>query len=233
MDANLRAIENFAFEIHLSVLTIRREMSASNFKVRRATLEDLTALKALWESMRLPAGELEKRLTEFQLVEDAQGKIVGAIGFQILGRQGCLHSEAFSDFSIADEVRPLVWQRLQSLAMNHGVFRVWTRENVPFWTRNGFQPPAGDTLQKLPEAWDRSLTGWLTLQLKDEAVLASADKEFAMFMESEKARSARALDQARVLKKVITVLAILVGLALAGLAGYLYIQRTRQGTLGP
>ncbi len=208
-------------------------MSASNFKVRRATLEDLAALKTLWESMRLPAGELEKRLTEFQLVEDTQGKIVGAMGFQILGRQGCLHSESFSDFSIADEVRPLVWQRLQSLAMNHGVFRVWTRENVPFWRRNGFQPPSAETLQKLPETWDRSLNGWLTLQLKDENVLASADREFAMFMEAEKARSERALDRARVLKKVIIVIAIIVGLALAGLGGFLYIQRMRDGTLGP
>jgi N-acetylglutamate synthase-like GNAT family acetyltransferase len=208
-------------------------MNGPGFKVRRATLEDLNALKALWESMRLPAPDLEKRLTEFQVVENTEGKIAGALGFQILGRQGRLHSEAFADFSVADQVRPLVWQRLQSLAMNHGVFRVWTHEQAPFWTRNGFQSSSAETLQKLPEAWDRSVPGWLTLQLKDEEVIASVDKEFAMFMESEKQRSARALDQARTLKKVITVLACIVALAILALAAWLYFVRKRPGALGP
>jgi type IV secretory pathway component VirB8 len=75
--------------------------------------------------------------------------------------------------------------------------------------------------------------GWLTLQLKDEEVIASVDKEFAMFMESEKQRSARALDQARTLKKVITVLACIVALAILALAAWLYFVRKRPGALGP
>ena len=47
-------------------------MTASTNRVRRATLDDLGALKPLWTSMRLPAADLEKRLTEFQVIESAE-----------------------------------------------------------------------------------------------------------------------------------------------------------------
>ena len=39
--------------------------------IRRATVDDLPALRSLWAAARLPADELENRLTEFQVVEDA------------------------------------------------------------------------------------------------------------------------------------------------------------------
>jgi len=45
----------------------------------------------------------------------------------------------------------------------------------------------------------------------------SADKEFALFMESERQRSEQAMQQARVLKVIATVVALaLLGLVLAG-----------------
>jgi hypothetical protein len=94
-------------------------MALPNYRVRRATVDDLGALTALWESMNFPLQTLEKRLTEFQIAEGPQGHIAGAFGFQINGRYGLIHSEAFSDFSTADEIRSLFWQRIQPLAMNH------------------------------------------------------------------------------------------------------------------
>ena len=48
--------------------------------------------------MRLPAGELEKRLTEFQVVEAADGQIAGAIGVQIIRQHALLHSEGHTDW---------------------------------------------------------------------------------------------------------------------------------------
>src|SRR5690242_19015268 len=97
----------------------------TSFRVRRATVDDLTVLRPVWQSMHFPL-DLEKRLTEFQTVESAEGKVVGAIGFQIAEKQGLSHSEAFSDFAAADAARPLVWERFQILAANHGIFRAWT-----------------------------------------------------------------------------------------------------------
>jgi N-acetylglutamate synthase-like GNAT family acetyltransferase len=196
-------------------------MSSPNHRVRRATLEDLPGLKTLWSLMHLPVDELEKRLTEFQVVESPDRQLVGALGIQIVRQHAWLHSESYRDFAVADEVRPLLMERIQSLAANHGVFRLWTREKAPFWTRRGFQPTTTEVLKKLPEAWAGSGSDWLTLQLKDEQAISSVEKELALFMESEKLRTQRTLEQARALKLVATVIALILAILVAGAVVYI------------
>jgi len=142
-------------------------MTVSTLRVRRATIEDLGMLRPLWDSMHLPIAELEPRLTEFQVVEDADGKLVGAIGFLIGGNQGRLHNEAFTDFGVADAARELLWKRIQTLATNHGILRLWMQEGTPFWIRLGFKPPLPEDLKKLPASWNTEGATWLTLQLKN------------------------------------------------------------------
>lgn len=176
--------------------------------------------------MRISTPELERRLTEFQVAEAADGKIGGAIGLQILQRHGLIHSEAFSDFSVADQVRAQWWTRLQALATNHGVVRLWTREHAPFWTHGGLQPADAETLKRLPEAWDRAASGWLTIRLKDEDVMASVDREFEMFVASEKQRSAQALGQARKLKTLVSLVGLLLALGLG--AATVYVALTNR-----
>lgn len=183
-------------------------MTSANYRVRRATLDDLGALKPLWESMRFPAAELEKRLTEFQVAENSRGEVIGGIGFRMSGRHGCLHSESYSDFSVADEVRPLVWERLQVLNANHGVARLWTQETSPFWRQQGFQPPQTEQLKNLPEAWKNEGAPWLTLQLKSEEAFVSLEKEFGLFMAAEKERTKKMFEQARLIKMIATLLAL-------------------------
>jgi N-acetylglutamate synthase-like GNAT family acetyltransferase len=207
-------------------------MNTAEHRVRRATVDDLQELEALWKSMRLPVEELERRLTDFQVIEAPDGKLIGALGFQITNRHGRVHSEAFADFTLADQFRQLLWRRIQSLAMNHGVFRVWTQEKAPFWTRNGFQLASPEALQKIPSVWDTPGTSWMTLQLKDEEAIASMEKELAMFMESEKQRTARTLDQARLIKNLVTVIACGLAVVLIGAAIYFFIsRRAPPGTL--
>jgi N-acetylglutamate synthase-like GNAT family acetyltransferase len=208
-------------------------MNPSDYRVRRATLDDIGALKSLWESMRYPAEDLERRLTEFQVIEGLGEKILGAIGFQITERQACIHSEAFTDFSIADSVRPVFLKRIQSLAMNHGVLRLWTREQAPFWTHYGFQPANASALEKLPSSWDRKAPDWLTLQMKDEEAIASVDKEFAMFVASEKARTAEAFAQAKKLKLIATVIVCIIALGAVAAAAYIYFARRSSGSMTP
>ena len=58
-------------------------VSGSNYRVRRATLEDIGALSELWKSMRFPVEELSRRVTEFQVAEAADGKLLGALGMQM------------------------------------------------------------------------------------------------------------------------------------------------------
>jgi N-acetylglutamate synthase-like GNAT family acetyltransferase len=201
-------------------------MSPAQFSLRRATVDDLPVLRALWDSMRFSTHDLEKRLTEFQIAVNPEGKVVGAVGFEMQQRHGRIHSEAYSDFSAADSVRPMLWTRLQSLCSNHGVLRLWTQEVSPFWSHNGLTPPADEAeRQKLPETWRAIEGNWLTLKLKDEEAIASVDKEFALFMQTEKARSAEALTQAQKLKTIATVIAFIVAFLGFGGAIYLFVNR--------
>ena len=206
-------------------------MSSPSYRVRRATLEDLDALNGLWTAMSFSVADLKNRLTEFQVAEDANGKVAGAVGFQILQRHGLIHSEAFEDFALADQVRPSLWGRIQALAMNHGIVRLWTRENAPFWTHNGLQPADGSVLERLPESWNRSAPGWLTLRLKDEDVILSLDKEFALFKEAEKQNTAATLNHARKVKMIVTAIGAAVAFVLIAAAIYLLLTRKTPGSI--
>jgi len=137
-------------------------VSSSKYRVRRATLDDIGQLTAIWESMQYPTQELARRVTEFQVAECADGKILGAVGVQMAERQGLLHSEAFSDFALAEHLRPLLWDRVQTVATNHGLLRVWTQEQAPFWNHCGLLKADADALQKLPAsiARRREIVQW-------------------------------------------------------------------------
>jgi hypothetical protein len=200
-------------------------MTASTLRVRRATIEDLAVLRPLWSSMRLTVAELEPRLTEFQVVEDGDGKVIGAIGFQIAGNHGQLHHEAFSDFGLADTGRELLWKRIQTLATNHGILRLWMQESAPFWIRLGFKPPLPEDLKKLPAEWNTEGATWLTLQLKDEAAINAVEKELAMFMSAQKKHSERTMQQLSTLKTLALIVAVLFAIFAFGAAFYLLLKR--------
>jgi N-acetylglutamate synthase-like GNAT family acetyltransferase len=212
-------------------------MNPQTLRIRRATVNDRDALKILWASMRLSPDELEKRLTEFQVVENSEGQVLGAVGIQFSGQHALLHSEGYSDFSIADAARRLFWERIQTLTSNHGVFRLWTRENSPFWKSFGFQPPGDEVLARLPAEWknesaaglgapEQGEVGWFTLQLKnEEAISAALEKEFAPFMAAERKDADRVSEKARTLNTIITVIGFAVGILSIGFAVYLFVHR--------
>jgi N-acetylglutamate synthase-like GNAT family acetyltransferase len=201
-------------------------MNLPVLRVRRATTDDRESLKALWQSMRLPAPELEKRLTEFQVVETGDGQLLGAIGIQIVRQHAWLHSEGYLDFAHANQARQSFWERVQTLASNHGVFRLWTQESSPFWSQLGFRPASGGKLSDLPSEWQGASGEWFVLQLKDEAAIAKAlDKDFAAFMSEEKRNTERTYEQARTLKNIITVIGFAIGILCFGFAAYLLIHR--------
>jgi len=159
------------------------------------------------------------------VIETADRQIVGAIGVQIVRQHALLHSESYTDFSAADAARELFWERIQTIAAHHGVFRLWTQENSPFWVRWGFQPAAAGQLERLPAEWKSSGEKWLTIQLKNEEATAALDKQLEAFRESEKKRTAETLDQARAMTTTITVIAFVVGIILIGVAIFLFMRR--------
>jgi hypothetical protein len=137
---------------------------------------------------------------------------------QIAERQGRIHSEGFTDFALAEHLRSPLWDRIHSVATNHGLLRLWTQEEAPFWNHCGLLKPDAEALEKLPAVWRNARPDWLTLKLKEDvAEVISADQEFALFMQAEKARSDRALQHARILKAIATLIAvILLGVVMAG-----------------
>jgi N-acetylglutamate synthase-like GNAT family acetyltransferase len=202
-------------------------MKPSSLHIRRATVDDRDPLKSLWSSMRLPPDELEKQLTEFQVVENSEGEVVGAIGIQFSQHHALLHSEGYSDFGVADAARQLFWERIQTLCANHGVFRIWTQERSPFWKNFGFHPPSTEVLARLPDEWKNEFEGgWLTLQLKNEEVITAAlEKGFAQFRAAEKKGAARVSEKARTIKTIVTVIGFAVGILSIGFAIYLFVHR--------
>lgn len=110
-------------------------MDPSAFSARRATLDDLPLLQALWQEAGLPGEELEKFLAEFQVVADEDGSLLAAIGLLVEGSHGLLHTEAIAAAAAdqADEMRAALWRRLQIVARNQGLHRIWTQEDGEFW----------------------------------------------------------------------------------------------------
>jgi N-acetylglutamate synthase-like GNAT family acetyltransferase len=184
-------------------------VNQADYRVRRATLDDRKALVALWTAMQFPAADMERKLTEFQVVETSNGEVLGTLAIEIAGRHGRLHSEAFGDFSLADILRTHLWQRMQSVAANHGLARIWTQEKTPFWCHCGLHIATANELKRLPEPWAALPGEWRTQQLRDEdAIATSLDKEFAQFKEAARLQTQDTLRRARVMKYFATFIAI-------------------------
>ena len=197
--------------------------------IRRATVDDLPALHALWLAAQLPADKLKDRVTEFQVVE-ADGKFAGAIGVQIVRQHARLHSEDYADFSVADAARELFWERIKKLSANHGVFRLWMIEDSPFWKNYGFQPPSAEASTRLPDEWKNLEGTWLTLELKNEdAINAVLKNQFGDFMESEKRHTAQLAENARKFKLFITVASFGIFFICLAIVMWMTLSRTRIG----
>jgi N-acetylglutamate synthase-like GNAT family acetyltransferase len=181
------------------------------FITRRATTDDLAGLVTLWQTVGLPVAELEKHFTDFQVAIDHNGRLSGAIGMEVVEHEGRLHSEAYIDFAFTDTLRPLLWKRVETLAQNLGLFRLWTLERAPYWKKEvGFTEADAAKREKLPESFGPRAEPWLTLQLREETALPEfIDKQFAMFRETERAESERMLQQAKTLKIIVTIIAVL------------------------
>jgi hypothetical protein len=124
-------------------------------------------------------------------------------------------------------MRLQLWQRMQALATNLGLARLWTQETAPFWRQNGFVLADADALKRLPEKWASNPAEWLTFQLRDEAALErSLDHEFSRFKEEEKARIEKAIRRGRALKFIATLLAVLLALFVLIISAYMIRNRS-------
>jgi len=181
-------------------------MNSPEYTARRATVDDLSGLKILWERARFQVLDLEKRLTEFQLIVSDGGDLIGALALHIEAKQGLLHSGAFAQPEQEEQFRPQLWERIQSVARNHGLNRLWTQEGAPFWLQAGFVEGSAETLPRLPPGFGDRQARWLTLQLKDENVAAlSIEHEFELFQTAQKEETERLRRLGRTMKVTVFV----------------------------
>jgi N-acetylglutamate synthase-like GNAT family acetyltransferase len=170
--------------------------------VRRATLEDLPALRELWKKANLSLPDLEKRFTEVQIAETPEGQIAGALGMKIERLHGVLHSEAILEKENA-ALFEAFWQRLQILSRNYGLFRLWTDSQTPYWQSIGFKTPEEKAFEKKPPGVVGDREKLLTLALKEESAEGlSVEQQFELFTQSQKAETERLMQQAQMFKKV-------------------------------
>jgi hypothetical protein len=126
---------------------------------------------------------------------------------------------------VADAARELLWARIQTLATNHGILRLWTTESTPFWSKLGFKTASAEGLKRLPANWQAEGALWSTLQLKNEAVINAVEQELAMFRGAQKQQSERVLQQVRTLKTLATIVAVIFALLAFAAALYLVLKR--------
>lgn len=208
-------------------------MTAPQVKVRRASLDDLAGLRALWQSSPTALAQAEPRLTDFQVIEGENGPLLAATGLQIAGTQARVHTEAFLDRDRADELRPHLWERLLSVANNHGLTRLWTLEKGGFWEAKEFVPATPEALKSFPPIFGSPDQPWQTLQLRQEVVARlSIEQELALFRDSQRESTEKMFRRARVIKTVaLIIVAVLFVLIAAGAA--LLFRKSRRGGLGP
>lgn len=206
-------------------------MTAPQFQTRRATLDDLPALRALWEAERLDAAALERRLTEFQVACDDTGRLVGAVALLRNGQHGLLHSEVFADFAHADALRQALWERVRTVGRNHALARLWTRETSLFWRSVGFDPADEEQLARYPAALGgESESQLLTVKVRDDPFAdMTPEQEEVMLKQHLRADTDKMLQQARSLRVVLYCVLAVFGVILAFGAAIAWRYRNRRG----
>ena len=205
-------------------------MEEQVFLARRATLDDLAVLRDLWAQEQLDADDLEKRITEFQVAYDAAGTIVGAIGMRREGEEGFIHSEAYADFGVADQLRQVIWERLKTIAKNYAMARVWMQDCGMFWKELGFDEVGEDSIAQLPPAFGSGDGNWFAIMLRNDPFAggsSAAKQQELLFREALRAETEKTLQQAKVVKAIALVMSIIlfVVIVVAGVKLFQYQQK--------
>jgi hypothetical protein len=153
---------------------------------------------------------------------------------RVSGKEGWLHDEAFVTPEQKDEVRALLWDRVKTLARNHGLVRLWIREQAPFWHHSGFGDVAPDRMIQLPKAFGIPDSGWRVLQLRDDPVeLVSAEKELAIFQQTSRVGMEQMLAQTQRLRTIAYAIGLTVFIIALGVGGFLVLRWLRQSGAAP
>lgn len=194
-------------------------MSLTGFKVRRVSVDDLQDLRALWRAAGIYSLELEKRFTEFQIVVNDEAQVVAAFGVEIKNKDAHIHSDAYADTDARSDIREVVWKRVQTLAENHGLIRLWSAMD-DFWRNVGFEEPDKKVKDRGGDLFGSTMERRLTLQLReDEDIQLLAETQFELFQKSSVAERERIMEQGKRYRNIAMVIAsfIMLGIMVAAM----------------
>lgn len=202
-------------------------MELPALSARRATVEDLPALQALWQIGGLPADELEKFLTEFQVVPgEGEGVLLGAIGLMVEGNDALLHSEALAPGDEGDEIRAALWRRLQIVARNQGIHRLWTQEDADYWRTGGFVAAPVETVAAATAAFVHKTATWMVCELIDPAKAKQLVTEQMAIWHATRAQEADELqNKIRAFRNASILIAAIVVVLMIGMVVFVLRQR--------
>lgn len=202
-------------------------MEAPQLNARRATLDDLAGLQALWQRCGLPWEQLERYLTEFQVVPLDDGTFVGAMGLLVEGHEALMHTEAIpADQGEPDEIRAALWRRVQIVARNQGVVRLWTQEDAPYWGASGYGVPDPKSRGEAKAGFLSDDPDWRMYQLVDPDRAAKMVQEQMAIWEAT--RSQESDDLQETVRRIRTIAFVVTGLIIAvlfGLVMYVFAKR--------
>lgn len=199
-------------------------MTDQTFHFRRATLEDIDVLRGLWQTALFPLYDLEKRLTEFQIVEGVDGRLLGALGMCVQGEEAFIHHEAYTHPSTEAAIREKLWNRLKFLFGNQSAHRIWTCEKADFWKQAGFRKPTVEEKTKFPSDFGSSGKDTLLMYpLKDMKAERMIEKKIIEL------QAAREVEEVQLEKR--TRIIRIVSFSLAGFFMVLLLYFTIRGLL--
>ncbi|MSU31488.1 MAG: hypothetical protein EXS25_02280 [Pedosphaera sp.] len=166
-------------------------METSDLTARRATLEDIPALKGLWLNAGLPWDQLESFIGEFIVIPGADQQLLAAIGLMIEFNDALLHSEALAMETEADNLRASLWQRIQIMTRNQGIHRIWTQEDADYWRTCGFIATSVHEKPAESPSFLQSSDGWSLFKLLDtDRAKAFAEKQMGIWQASRSEENA-------------------------------------------
>jgi hypothetical protein len=205
-------------------------MTEQTFNFRRATLEDMDILRGLWQTALFPVLELEKRLTEFQIVEGNDGRLLGALGICVQGEEALVHHEAYTHPATEAAIREKLWNRLKVLFGNQSAHRIWTCEKAGFWKETGFRKPTAEEKSKYPSAFGSGGNALLMYPLKDlkaERMIEKKIIELQATREEEEVQLEQRTRMVRIIAFSVAgfFMALLIYFTMKGLMAFLQIRQ--------
>ena len=145
--------------------------------------------------------------------------MLAAIGIQIAGSHGLVHSESMAKPELSETLRELLWKRLQVIIQNHALERLWTQMNDVPWRDRGFAAASAEQIKTLPPLFNAGESAeWQTITLRAANASAAVEREMAQFKTLQQEEAARLQRRVQWMKRIalgITVAVFLLVVAWA------------------